>query len=48
MDQMDKKVREAIEASVRAGIDAVGGVEGIRSLSMFPSAAKRREVKRAA
>lgn len=48
MDQMDKKVREAIEASVRAGIDAVGGVEGIRSLSMFPSAAKRREFKRVA
>jgi hypothetical protein len=48
MDQMDKKVREAIEASVRAGINAVGGIDGIRSMSMFPSAAKRRELKRVA
>jgi hypothetical protein len=49
MNEADKRMRAAIEKAVRAGIAAVGGVQGIRAMSMFPSASKQQnEIKKAA
>lgn len=44
---MDPRVVEAVTFAVHAAIEVVG-ISGLRETSMFPSAGKREELKRAA
>lgn len=49
MTESEIKVYNAIRDAVRDAIDVVGGVEGVRAMSMFPSAKKAlAEEKKAA
>ncbi len=47
-NEKDKVVFTAIREAVEAGILAIGGIEAIKSLSMFPSTSKETEIKEAA